>query len=117
LETCGQKKCERKSEKILADGELYGRAIPLILAQIGQKLSEICSVLSWVGASIPRIDGIDRDFDRDFPFWQKLAPSLLGRRGSPARTYGAASFVPRLRAQIVGWGIAPSQVSYHNVYL
>jgi len=68
--------------------------------------------------SVPRIDGIDRDFDRDFPFWQKLAPSLLGRCGSPsARTDGAASSVPQLWAQTVGWGIAPSQVSYYYIYI
>jgi len=55
--------------------------IPLISGQNGKELSEIYPILSWIGANIASsapIDGIDRDFDRDFLFWQKLAPSLLG---------------------------------------
>ena len=66
--------------------------IPLISGQNGKELSEIypISVLSRSEhCQLPRIDGIDRDFDRDFFFRQKPAPSLLGRRGSPARTDGA----------------------------
>jgi len=44
FEMCDQETVRKKSGKILAYGELHGRMILLIPAQIGQKLSEICSI-------------------------------------------------------------------------